>query len=463
MGRFDDDDIDALFNAVVNAGLATERNALFAGVPPLYYGKIPQSGSSVAQVRVDLGRLNNDAPLADGRVPFRSWLRNALAMSEGTAEGEVFRNALIKLERKLAEPLGSDAAELAGMLASWKEPELRGLVKHRLAARVAQLGEEAKDPLRVVSEAVKGGWLDQLIVTTLTQHIDDTTLIRLAEARDLLPKVMGLDANRLEKIVRQKTPFLDVEVWRTKLALREAAVARVEIRQSGIWKPAGTGFLVGADLLLTNHHVVRGLIGRERVTGELRFRFDFKRTVEGDTPQAGVFVEPAAEKWLEVSAPPSAVDTLKEPGNQEPAEGELDFALIRLAVPVGLRPIGTLDEKAPGRARGWMHPIADTALTLLGEGQSVFVLQHPEGDALQIAFGDFLRVGPQRVRYNANTLPGSSGSPCLDARLELVALHHAGDTSHGEFDKDGYNQGIPIHLIVARCAAAGVTFVPPSA
>ncbi|HEY0096238.1 MAG TPA: serine protease, partial [Archangium sp.] len=251
--------------------------------------------------------------------------------------------------------------------------------------------------------------------------------------------------------------------WRTKLALREAAVARVEIRRNGMWKPAGTGFLVGADLLLTNQHVVRGLLGRESVTGELRFRFDFKRTVEGGTPQAGIFVEPAAGDWLVLSASPSAVDELKDPGDQEPAEGELDFALIRLAVPVGLRPIGTLDEKAPGRARGWMRLVNDTSLTLLGEGQSVFILQHPEGDALQISFGDFLRVGPQRVRYNANTLRGSSGSPCLDARLDLVALHQAGDASHAAFDKAGYNQGIPIHRIAATCEAAGVTFEPPPA
>jgi hypothetical protein len=464
VGRLDDEDIDALFNAVVNAGLDASRDALFAGVPPLYYRKFPSGGNPIGQVRVDLGRLNNDAPLANGRVPFRSWLRNALSMSEGTAEGEVFRSALIKLERKLAEPLGPVAAEVTGTLASWKESELRGLVKYRLATRGAQLGEDAKDPLRVVSEAAQGGWLDQLILATLTQHIDDTTLVRLAEARGLLPRISGVEADRLEKIVRQKTPFLDVEAWRTKLALREAAVARVEIQRSGMWKPAGTGFLVGADLLMTNHHVVQELLGHESVKGELRFRFDFKRTAEADTPQAGLFVEPVAnERWLELSATPSAVDKLPDPGGQEPAEGELDFALIRLAVPVGLRPIGTLDEKAPGRVRGWMRLEKDTALTLLGEGQSVFILQHPGGDALQISFGDFLRVGARRVRYDANTLPGSSGSPCLDVRLDLVALHHAGDESHAEFNKAGYNQGIPIHLIVARCEAAGVVFEAPPA
>jgi hypothetical protein len=380
----DADDIDDLFNAVINSGLTKERDALFANVLPRYYLKIPETRNPSAQVRIDLGHLNSGTPLADGSVPFRAWLRTAYSMTEGTAEGEVFQRKLLKLEQKLSPQLKPAAVDVKGT---------------------------------------------------------------------------GPDTDRLEKIVRQKMPFVDAAAWRTRLALREAAVARVELRHNGMWKAAGTGFLVGADLLMTNHHVIRELLGQQGVKDNLRFRFDFKRTAEGETPQAGSFASPAGD-WLVASAEPSPVDELKDPGNQEPAEEHLDFALIRLALPVGALPMGT---NAPGTRRGWMHLHQDTSLTLLGEGQSLFILQHPEGDALQITFGDILKVGTRRVRYNANTLRGSSGSPCLDARLEVVALHHAGDANHGEFDKAGYNQGIPIHLIVARCNSQGVTFEPPPA
>jgi len=35
-----------------------------------------------------------------------------------------------------------------------------------------------------------------------------------------------------------------------------------------------------------------------------------------------------------------------------------------------------------------------------------------------------------RVRYDANSKAGSSGSPCFDGDLRLVALHHAHDPAN---------------------------------
>jgi hypothetical protein len=62
-----------------------------------------------------------------------------------------------------------------------------------------------------------------------------------------------------------------------------------------------------------------------------------------------------------------------------------------------------------------------------------------------------------RLRYDTNTEGGSSGSPCLDAKLNLVALHHGGDPDTGRLAQ--YNQGIPIDRIVSHLAARRV--VPP--
>jgi V8-like Glu-specific endopeptidase len=52
-------------------------------------------------------------------------------------------------------------------------------------------------------------------------------------------------------------------------------------------------------------------------------------------------------------------------------------------------------------------------------------------------------------------MPGSSGSPCFNANLELVALHHAGDPTV-PWEQPEWNQAIPVQNIVADLIAQGV-------
>jgi hypothetical protein len=91
------------------------------------------------------------------------------------------------------------------------------------------------------------------------------------------------------------------------------------------------------------------------------------------------------------------------------------------------------------------------------------VLQHPQNpvnwklEPLKLTLGKALDVvgGGRRLRHDANTLPGSSGSPCFSVTLDFVALHHAGgDSRHGRAD---YNQAIPAAKIVDRLTRQGVT------
>ena len=58
-----------------------------------------------------------------------------------------------------------------------------------------------------------------------------------------------------------------------------------------------------------------------------------------------------------------------------------------------------------------------------------------------------------RLRYDADTLNGSSGSGVFNQRLELAALHHAGDPASKI--RAQYNQGIPIGAIVTMLGRKG--------
>jgi hypothetical protein len=82
------------------------------------------------------------------------------------------------------------------------------------------------------------------------------------------------------------------------------------------------------------------------------------------------------------------------------------------------------------------------------------VLQHPEGSPVKLALGAVLAPNEisTRLRYDANTSKGLSGSPCFDAKLRLVGLHHSGGPFYDAPCKPKYNQAIPIGLIAKRIA-----------
>ena len=452
----DADMISDLHHAAVDAGLGGMREALFNRIPRPYVASFTLIPAPIAQVLVDLGRLNGDRPLRDGSVPFRQWLRNARDLTKGQDQERVFERAILALESLLAGPLGKEAIDVSRALSSWSSKEIAALVAQRLGTRPAE-----DDSLDLVSSATQGSWLDLVIAAALSSRLGDVGLVQLAQDRGLVPTV-PIKTRALEKMVRAKTSFQDVAVWRARLARSEPCVARVEILQdTGIWQAQGTAFLVGPDVMMTNHHVVQSLLGAPETThNRLRFRFDYKRITDGKELLAGRVVM-ADEEWELLSRGPSAKDETPQPGDPEPGPEELDFALIQLAERVGEQPVGAAAGATSGALRGWLDATVDPSLTALSPGDDVFVLQHPEGDPLQIAAGRLLAIRAQRVRYDANTLPGSSGSPCFDAKLNLVALHHLGDPRHDHARRPEYNQGIPMHRIVACCAKEGITFTPP--
>jgi len=222
------------------------------------------------------------------------------------------------------------------------------------------------------------------------------------------------------------------------LPLLEGQVCWVDIPGGG-----GTGFLVGTDLVLTNDHVIERLRTGQARWQDVKCRFDYRQAIDGTTLDRKKKTEVGldAAQWLVDRLPASQYDWNPSLGSASAAE--LDYALLRLAEKIGDLPVGgdTVDSKV--QPRGWIDIKAMPPP--LVAGNQVFLLQHPKGDPLQLAIGTVkeFNANGTRLRYDANSKDGSSGSPCFNIDLELVALHHAHDPAY----PPKWNQAIPFKEI----------------
>ena len=309
---------------------------------------------------------------------------------------------------------------------------------------------------QMVEDSERKGWTGALIAAARETNPGNGQLavvaseIGLASARaDARLRIDGQELT-LERLVRDHTDFNDFVPWLAKAGEREAQVCRMEVFQ-GNKVEYGTGFLVGADLVLTNHHVVASVIAGDTGPDRVLCRFDFKRLADGMELSTGTECRlDHQNEWLLASSPPSPED--EKVNGDAPADDELDYALLRLEKKVGDLPIGKSPQ--PGApSRGWVPLAADPGLVL---NDILFVLQHPDNEPLKLAAGRVLKLDPNRVRHDANTEGGSSGAPCFAHDWGLVALHHAGDPNFAELHHPEYNQAIPIAKIVSHLEAAGV-------
>jgi hypothetical protein len=228
----------------------------------------------------------------------------------------------------------------------------------------------------------------------------------------------------LEAMVARRSRQIDFGRFQQRLTQVEERVCLIRTPRS-----LGTGFLVGPGLVLTNYHVVEGLIGNVYRPDDVTCEFDFNSTA----------LQPVriGLAGMSVASSPYAQSDLS--GQGDPAEGQLDYALLPLAETVGAGP------------RGFYG--LDPQLRLLARNDFLFVCQHAQGQALTLAMGTITDFPGKayRIRYDVTTDHGSSGSPCLTPELDLVGLHHAADPSI----QPRYNQAVPIWLIARHAKAAG--------
>jgi Trypsin-like peptidase domain len=246
----------------------------------------------------------------------------------------------------------------------------------------------------------------------------------------------GAEQHALEREIIESSGLGDTVLWHARLGERLRQVARVEVPLEADGTVTGTGFLVAPNLVLTNYHVVARILDGEAQPEAVRVRFDHAVNPGDPVPKQGTVIG-LATNWLAAWRPYSAVDLKVDSGDQLPDKDELDFAFLRLASPLPdrgrvrlSRPVG----KAPG----------------LVAGDWLIILQHPGAEPLKQAFG--LSLGENqnhtRLRYKVTTDEGSSGSPVLNERLDLVALHHAGDPNFEKWHTAEYNAAIPVPALL---------------
>jgi Trypsin-like peptidase domain/Effector-associated domain 1 len=261
------------------------------------------------------------------------------------------------------------------------------------------------------------------------------------------PRLDNPTGRALEEIIQEQARFLNPATIVERLGALEGQVCQLVIPGGG-----GTGFLVGPDLVLTNQHVVRRIEDNLVRATDVRAVFDYREVTGGAALQHKKPVAVAlADPWRVGSWGPSEFDV--EPGRGDARPDEVDAALIRLAEPIGDLPRGGSTGGPDAPRRGWVDATSDPPA--MAAGNQVFLLQHPRQDPLRLSIGSVtaFNAAGTRMRYDANSRDGSSGSPCFDADLQLVALHHARDP---QGFPPAWNQAVPIELVQQVLTKEGI-------
>jgi hypothetical protein len=301
----------------------------------------------------------------------------------------------------------------------------------------------------MLQQARMGDFLLDLVAAAHERRPSNPELRAIAEELGLTltgPRLDNPTGKPLEALVQQEATFLNPMLLVDRLAVLHGQVCFVELSPGN----GGTGFLIGKDLVLTNQHVIAPILEGHVAPQAVSCRFDYREAVGGG-PVAGetrIGLSPA--KWLEDCRPPAKSD--EDPALGEPGPEEYDYALLRLAEPVGEWPIGGATMDPLATPRDWIKP-ADPVPAVI-KGNQLFMLQHPAGEPLRLSIGSVqqFNAGGTRMRHTANSRKGSSGAPCFNADLELVALHHAHDPAY----PPQWNQAVPFGLIQGLWQANGV-------
>ena len=201
---------------------------------------------------------------------------------------------------------------------------------------------------------------------------------------------------------------------------RKVAYLFTEIEPGAPFGFICTGFLVGPDLLMTNHHCVHDDFGRPYPLELIAVYMDYYQEWRDDPTRGGVTA--------------GVIAIVK-------ADARLDYALLRLDTPIG-------------NTYGWLELDTTTPAT---PGQSVKIIHHSRGRSKEISRrnsqivevpADIAAHNPFLIGYLADTEGGSSGSPIfLRNGKGVIGINHS-----GWFNRDGpiFNGGSLMSWIVPQ-------------
>ena len=201
-----------------------------------------------------------------------------------------------------------------------------------------------------------------------------------------------IDDHLLERVIGETRDFLFVE-FLEQAVHASRAIGRIVTKLGDGRVSYGTGFMVSPQLLMTNHHV-------------LRSRDDAGRSVVQFDYQRDRFGRPVALRAFQLA-----------PGTFFLADAEHDFAVVAVAPGGSGRPLADY---------GWCPMIQEEGKIVVGE--PINIVQHPKGEMKQVIIRENRLVDllELHAHYEADTEPGSSGSPVFNNEWEVVALHHSG-------------------------------------
>lgn len=184
------------------------------------------------------------------------------------------------------------------------------------------------------------------------------------------------------------------------------------VGRSGSW--SGTGFLLGPNILITNHHVLNS----PEVAAAANCVFNYQTGMDGQPMATQTFRLKPDRLFL-----------------TSPANGGLDYSIVWV-------------EGDPGREFGAAR--VSRQAFIVAEQEFANIISHPQGRMKEVCVqeNEVQWQDDLVVHYTSDTEPGSSGASVCNNNWQLIALHHASKPSNIA----GYpvlNEGIKLSAIAA--------------
>jgi V8-like Glu-specific endopeptidase len=377
-------------------------------------------------------------------------------MSETAIDNTADVDRLARTARALLQSGG--LVESVGGTEQIRREDISRVIAEQLLAPAATAATTAASPEALAQLAAEKtvaaaeAALSKLAGGTAPGHLSDDDV----SALEAIVLVSGRPAMRFVKDRVQMPPDLgDNGPWRVIVAIAASSinlaaesVGRIDLTSAGnAAVVVGTGWRIGADLVITNRHVVRDLVSNP------------------SAPVGAWSLDPAKPSTIqfgEKSGAPFAVGAVAYVAPEE----AIDFAALRIQ-PAGRALPDPLAIQWDQLAVGRMIP---QGTEMVFQGKKIYVIGHPwrafSSSAVAAVFGQadgskrwspgyarVLSLATPSVEHDCSTLGGHSGSCVLSADGHDVVALHFGGLNVKELSGTGTaNTALPVCALTAHPA-----------